>query len=64
MMIHCPPPSRWWRREKTLRITLWPQWLAQRLCWHPVFRPWIGMEGEDASYRCEDCYKIFKLGER
>ena len=61
------PPSRWWRRAKSVTINIWPEWLAQALCPHERMTPymWGGMDldsetGPSTSEiweRCEDCHK-------
>ena len=49
------PPSRWWRRPRSIQFTLWPSWLAQALCPHTSKTFW----SEDKTvWRCEDCYKF------
>ena len=52
------PPSRWWRRNKDVRVTLWPLWLAQHLCPHKATHP-VGWNDDGSEFReqCEDCYK-------
>lgn len=47
------PPSRWWRRRRELRITIWPQWLAERLCSHSGVVVESGV-----AMTCPDCYKL------
>lgn len=48
-------PSRWWRRGHSFRITIWPEWLAQRLCPHQSKVP-FSVDGK--SWRCDDCFKF------
>lgn len=51
-------PSRWWRRRRTLEITVWPRWLAQLLCPHPK-RQMAGfdVEAKTKMSMCLDCHK-------
>jgi len=54
-MMAIQPPSRWWRRPRSIQFTLWPSWLAQALCPHTPKTFW----SEDKTvWRCEDCYKF------
>ena len=51
-------PSRWWRRQRTIQVTIWPQWLAQRLC--PHLKTHIIMwdvQKKTKTSVCYDCYK-------
>lgn len=51
-------PSRWWRRKRTIQVTLWPQWLAQRLC--PHLKKHLIMWDVQKKIKtsiCYDCYK-------
>ena len=52
-------PSRWWKREHTL----WPRWLAQRLCDHrDSYHAGFGHDTSTGTHttllRCSDCYKL------
>ncbi len=51
-------PSRWWRRRKSIEITVWPQFLAQALCPH-IHRQAVmwDIENRTITYRCIDCHK-------
>jgi hypothetical protein len=51
-------PSRWWRRHKTVEITIWPRFLAQRLCPHK-FKQMIMWDTEEKTKTsmCLDCHK-------
>lgn len=51
-------PSRWWRRRRTIQVTVRPQWLAQALCPH-VRKQLIMWSVEDKTKTslCLDCYK-------
>jgi len=63
MLMQYIPPSRWWRREIKVGITVWPQWLAQLLCPHGKTRPimWQGDENDASKcqtmVQCNDCYR-------
>jgi hypothetical protein len=51
-------PSRWWRRQRTVEVTLWPRWIAQALCPHlkkHIIR-WDASTKTVVSI-CFDCYK-------
>ncbi len=53
-------PSRWWRRRKSIEITVWPQFLAQALCPHDA-KVYFGVSDtpeEKNIWRCEDCFKF------
>jgi hypothetical protein len=55
-----PPASRWWRRPRSISITLWPTWLAQALCPHDA-KVYFGVSDtpdEKNIWRCEDCFKF------
>jgi hypothetical protein len=51
-------PSRWWRRRKTVEVTVWPRFLAQRLCPHKPkqLMGWDVAAGTKLSL-CLDCHK-------
>lgn len=51
-------PTRWWRRHKTVQITVWPRWLAQALCPH-IKKQTIGWDVEQKTKMslCLDCHK-------
>jgi len=51
-------PSRWWRRKKTVEITIWPRFLAQYLCPHlnKQMIMW-DVEARTKTSMCLDCYK-------
>jgi hypothetical protein len=51
-------PSRWWRRHRTVQVTIWPRWLAQALCPH-VHKQLVmwDVEGKTKTSMCLDCYK-------
>jgi rubredoxin len=58
-------PSRWWKREFRVTISLWPRWLAQWLCNHRYTTyTWgfghntSGVGTHTTMLRCSDCYKI------
>lgn len=48
------PPTKWWRRPKSIRIIVWPIWLAQWLCNHEAIDPVF-----DQPKHCMDCGKFF-----
>jgi hypothetical protein len=51
-------PSRWWRRKRTLQITIWPQWLAQRLCPHIKKQGILwDVEKKIKTCMCLDCHR-------
>lgn len=58
------PPSRWWRREHRIALTVWPVWLAQRLCPHRTAKyvvvEWLMSEDSNVWRQCMDCYKWIK----
>lgn len=56
LMMIVKPVSRWWRREHSIKLTLWPAWLAQRLCPHETKTLWSPDTNE--IWRCEDCFKV------
>jgi len=49
-------PSRWWRRQKTVQVTVWPRFVAQALCSHPRKQLFVIGKTNKIS-RCIDCYK-------
>ena len=57
------PPTKWWRRGQQRTITLWPIWLAQKLCNHKCPITIVGsftnrITGEAIFYgQCSDCEK-------
>jgi hypothetical protein len=54
-------PTRWWRRHRTIQVTIWPQWLAQRLCPHLKTHTIMwDTEGKTITSICYDCYKHIK----
>ena len=55
------PPTRWWRRVHRISITVWPNWLAQRLCNHNGKLRNVGTAYKDNAplynlNACSDCY--------
>src|SRR5260370_1275305 len=51
-------PSRWWRRQKTVEITIWPRFLAQALCPHGPKRMIMwDVESKLKVSMCLDCHK-------
>jgi hypothetical protein len=59
-------PSRWWKREIRVTISLWPRWLAQRLCNHENTKTWgFGHDTNTGAHttmlRCSDCYKLYMV---
>src|SRR5271163_4106557 len=51
-------PSRWWRRQKSFQITLWPRWAAQILCPHLHKQLWMySVEAKTITSQCLDCHK-------
>jgi Zn ribbon nucleic-acid-binding protein len=51
-------PSRWWRRHKTIQVTIWPRFLAQALCPH-IHKQLVmwDVEKKTKTYMCLDCHK-------
>lgn len=50
------PPTKWWKRQHSITITIWPKWLAQKLCNHSAPKPsWIT---SNTCYSCPDCYTL------
>jgi len=61
MMEIYQPPTRWWRRVHKISITVWPNWLAQRLCNHNGKLRNVGTAYKDNAplynlNTCSDCY--------
>lgn len=51
-------PSRWWRRQRTIQVTVWPRWLAQILCPHARKQPVMwDAANKTKTDLCLDCYK-------
>lgn len=53
-------PSRWWRRHKTVQVTVWPRFLAQWLCPHlPVRKQMVAFDitAKTKISLCLDCHK-------
>lgn len=50
------PPTKWWRRQIRIQVTVWPEWLAQLLCPHEHVRPFTWGE-KDITVQCCDCYR-------
>lgn len=51
-------PSRWWRRQRTIQVTVWPQWLAQWLCPHlKTHLIMWDVQQKTKTVICFDCYK-------
>jgi len=46
-------PTRWWRRKRSIEITLWPRFLAQALCPHS---PKQYFSEDKTIWRCDDCF--------
>jgi hypothetical protein len=51
-------PSRWWRRHKTIQVTIWPKFLAQILCPH-IHKQLVmwDVEKKTKTHMCLDCHK-------
>jgi len=51
-------PTRWWRRKRTIQLTVWPRFLAQWLCPHISKRTvsW-DVEQKTKTCLCLDCHK-------
>ena len=62
MLTEYIPPTKWWRREVALyiKIPLWPDWLARRLCDHSASAPWIE-QFPDCALMCPDCGAMVNL---
>jgi hypothetical protein len=53
-------PSRWWRRHKSIEVTIWPRFLAQALCPHIHANPFMwDIENNTRTMQCIDCHKRF-----
>ncbi len=52
-------PSRWWRRHKTVELTIWPRFIAQALCPHVHKQPimWGFPDSKSITFQCVDCHK-------
>jgi hypothetical protein len=51
-------PTRWWRRQRTIQVTIWPKWLAQALCPHLKTQLVMGdVKKKTKTSVCFDCYK-------
>ena len=51
-------PSRWWRRGKSIEVTIWPSFLAQALCPHIHQQPIMwDTEHKTVTRQCIDCHK-------
>jgi len=51
-------PSRWWRRRRTIEITVWPRSFAQALCPHSVRQMiMFDVEAKTKTGMCRDCHK-------
>jgi hypothetical protein len=51
-------PSRWWRRRKTVQVTIWPRFLAQALCPHARKQAIMwDVEAKTKTGMCLDCHK-------
>jgi hypothetical protein len=51
-------PSRWWRRHKTIELTIWPRFVAQRLCPHVHKNPVMWSHDlKTVTFQCIDCHK-------
>jgi hypothetical protein len=51
-------PSRWWRRQRTIQITVWPKFLAQALCPHENKQMIMwDVATKLKTSLCIDCYK-------
>lgn len=50
-------PSRWWRRGKKIELTVWPRWIAQRLCPH-IHKQLVmySVEEKTRTMQCLDCH--------
>lgn len=57
-------PSRWWRRSRTIQVTIWPKFIAQSLCPHvhknPIMWGMTGDKQNTVTYLCVDCHKRIK----
>ena len=51
-------PTRWWRRRRTIQLTIWPRWIAQALCPHkPKQLIGFDVEARIKTSLCLDCHK-------
>jgi hypothetical protein len=51
-------PSRWWRRHKTVQLTIWPRFIAQALCPHIHKNPVMWSNDlKKVTLQCIDCHK-------
>jgi|SRR5271170_3517775 len=51
-------PTRWWRRKRSIEITLWPRFLAQALCPHiPKQLVAWDVDKKLKISMCLDCHK-------
>lgn len=51
-------PSRWWRRARTIELTIWPRFLAQALCPHLLKQTIMwDVVGKSKTSMCLDCRK-------
>jgi hypothetical protein len=51
-------PSRWWRRQKTIEVVIWPRFLAQWLCPHNYKQMiMFSVEEKTKTSMCLDCHK-------
>lgn len=51
-------PSRWWRRQKSIQITIWPRWIAQAFCPHASKQPMMwDVDKKLIASMCMDCHK-------
>jgi hypothetical protein len=51
-------PSRWWRRQKSIEITVWPRFLAQAFCPH-IHKQLVSWDNDKKTRTdmCIDCHK-------
>ena len=61
-------PTRWYRREHSLSIPIWPQWLSQLLCNHRIIKINGHVEENNIFQKslgsCADCYKNFEYQQK
>ena len=51
-------PTRWWRRQRTIEMTVWSKWLAQWLCPHLKTQLVMAdVQKKTRTFICFDCYK-------
>jgi hypothetical protein len=62
MICEYVAPTKWYRREIAwhIKIVLWPDWLARRLCNHQAAEPWIA-KFPDCALSCPDCGVMVNL---